>query len=436
MKKVLKVILIILICIIILIAGGSMYILSKIPYDNLTTALVSNLESTPNFIYSNATEFNQSERTYQNIPEIFDDNYDTINDFEERREEIVELFKTEVYGDIPDYDYETTFDILEEDTNALDGSVTRKQIELTVTTSLGSNSAIILLYTPNDVEQSPTFLALNVNGNVTVHDDKEILPSSSFNLDDKEIDELRGTKADRWPVEDIIASGSAFATIHCDDIAPNDNKDYNTRLIKIFGGDEEEFKTISAWSFGLMKTIDYLVTDENVDSDKIMTVGHSRFGKTSLWTAAQDTRVQVAFANASGTVGSAMSRENKGETVAIINEMFPNWFVDNFEKYSDNENELPLDQHMLLAAIAPRQFYLSNGTDDLWADPLGEYESLKLASTIYELVGFDKALDETMPSYDEPIHNEYFGYHLINQNHNIGYDNWKYYLEYVEKYVK
>ncbi|MFV0379571.1 MAG: hypothetical protein ACK5KQ_01920 [Anaerorhabdus sp.] len=438
MKKVRKIIVIIFIVIVIVIGALSVFLLSKVPYDNLTAGIVSNVANPPGFMLSNAISKSGKDRTYKNLPNILQfkngDTVDTVEEMELRKTEIVELFKENVYGEVPNYAYELSYNVIEEDKSAINGLATRKQVEITITTKLGKSSATLLMYIPNNIETAATFLALNVGGNLTVYNDDKIIATDL--IDDKKVDELRGSKSDRWPVEKIINSGYIFTTIHCDDFAPN-NSDYNSRWIKIFGGDSktEEFKTIAAWSFGLSKTIDYLVTEKSVDAEKIMTVGHSRFAKASLWAAAQDERIAVAFANSSGTVGSSLSRENTGEPVSAINFLFKNWFVDKFDEYSKNEESMEFDQHMLLAAIAPRKVYLSNGTIDFWADPVGEYESLKLAASALNIYGYNSTLAKEKPGADYPIHTEYFGWHNVDRNHNIGTDNWEYYLDYVNEFL-
>src|SRR5690606_8993634 len=118
-----------------------------------------------------------------------------------------------------------------------------------------------------------------------------------------------------------------------------------------------------------------------------------------------------------------------GETVKIINTSFPHWFSSTFKSYNDRENELPVDQHMLLALIAPRALYVASAEDDKWADPRGEFLSLSHAGEAYGLFGYDRI--EKMPAINEPVIVDKVGYHIRTGKHAITLYDWEGYMDFV-----
>ncbi len=129
------------------------------------------------------------------------------------------------------------------------------------------------------------------------------------------------------------------------------------------------------------------MTDDDVDNDRIAVIGHSRRGKTAPLTGAFDERIDLVVPHQSGTGGCALSRDNDQETVERINRVFPHWFNDVFTEFNDNEDKLPVDQHLLMALVAPRPLLDTAGLKDKWANYESALRALKAADPVYKFLG-------------------------------------------------
>ena len=407
---------------------------SMLPWENLLAA-TSNVKLE---LSAEQKEFIEGEaRDYSTLPDALvmadGTKVSTTEQFEnERREEILAFFEEYVYGTLPKNGFTTSFEIVEE-SEVFDGKAIRKQVKIIVATEKGTSEALMLLHVPNTDAPSPVIIGLNSNGNHAALADEAILPSYSFDTEDGTWVEKRGEKAYRWNIEDSIARGYAVATIYSGDFAPDSAKTYNTRVVSLF--DEEEFKAVGAWAFGLLRAVDYMMQDESIDSNHIAVVGHSRLGKAAVWAGANDTRIGMVISNDSGNSGASLSRSNRGETVKSINAAFPHWFASKYADYGKNVNALPVDQNLLLASIAPRLLYVASAEDDMWADPQGAWNSLMYARNAFELYGLEViAYSDKQPEVNTSVWTESMGCHVRTGWHDMQSEDWEFYLEYMDTY--
>lgn len=363
--------------------------------------------------------------------------------WKKRRPEILELFRTHMYGRAPiGKPEDLKFEIFDCDRNALDGKATRKQIRIYFTSTPDSPSMDLLIYLPNTAPRPvPIFLLLNFNGNHAVCKDPMIRIKPTWDRKARKLiipsEESRGSDAKAFPINRILSRGYGIATAHYCDIAPDfpDSFKYGVFVVfdHLFGEKRpmDAWGAISAWAWGLSRAMDYFETDEEVDSKRVAVLGHSRLGKTALWAGAQDERFSIVISNNSGCGGAALSRRRYGETVSLINKSFPHWFCDNFKRYNDKEDELPVDQHMLIALIAPRPVYIASADEDLWADPRGEFLATKAADPVYKLLKTDGFPVENMPPLDTPVMGR-IGYHIRSGGHALTEYDWERYMDFAD----
>jgi hypothetical protein len=190
--------------------------------------------------------------------------------------------------------------------------------------------------------------------------------------------------------------------------------------------------TLAAWAFGASRVLDAFAADADLDGARVALVGHSRAGKAALWCAAEDARVAMVFANESGCGGAALSRRRFGETVMHITALFPHWFCGGFADFGGREDALPVDQHELIALLAPRPVYVASAQQDLWADPKGEFLSLVHAGPVYALFGLRGLGARELPPVSAPLHGDGLGYHLRPGGHDLTRYDWERFLDFAD----
>jgi len=365
-----------------------------------------------------------------------------------RRPEILEFFSQNVYGEIPGELKFSSFEVVEESDNALAGKARRKQVEISVQKDDLTLNFTVLMYLPKSPEKVPLFVGYNFYGNHTITTDVNVIISEawarnneSFGIVHNQLTEQsRGVRTNRWAIEKIIDSGYGLATIYYGEIDPDKN-DFSDGVHPFFYVDDQqqptskEWGSISAWAWGLSRVMDYFYEDHNVDETKVIVFGHSRLGKTSLWAGATDERFTGVISNNSGCGGAALSKRRFGETVWRINNNFPHWFCKNFRMYSKNEKLLPVDQHQLLALIAPRPVYVASAEEDRWADPRGEFLSSYYATPVYELYGKKGIPSIKMPAVNQPIQNT-VAYHIRAGKHDVTDFDWEQYIKWADTFIK
>lgn len=368
-----------------------------------------------------------------------------------RRTELLRLFEEHVYGRIPDGLPRQAGWVVETRRDALGGKAIRQRIQVPLTRGPRPIVLDLLVYRPASATKPvPVFLGLNFDGNHTVTLEPDVplargwvrnLPRSGV-TNHVASESSRGSDAAAWPITRILERGYGLATAYYGDAEADFDGGWKQGLrgAVAASGSEHRFEpgdwgAISAWSWALSRALDQLALDPAIDGRRVAVLGHSRLGKTALWAGARDPRFALVIANESGEGGAALARRFFGETTLRINTSFPHWFNGRFKDYNHRIADLPVDQHELVALVAPRPVYIASAEEDRWADPRGEYLSGWHASEVYRLLGKDG-----LPGPDSPAPSlsvgDSVGYHVRPGTHALTEVDWEFYLNFADRHLR
>lgn len=373
-----------------------------------------------------------------------------------RRPELLRLFESHVYGKTPkpEAPVPVEYEIVSEDPNALGGKAVRREVSIKFGQGPDAPHMDLLIFLPKDASKAKpaaAFLGLNFEGNHAVSADPGVRVPTCWMRDghDKTVvdnhatEAGRGKVADRWCVERVVGRGYALATACYNDIDPDFDDGFKNGVHPLFyrpgqaKPDPDQWGSIGAWAWGLSRALDYLETTPEVDAKRVAVMGHSRLGKTALWAGAQDPRFALVISNNSGEGGASLSRRNYGEDVAHLNKSFPHWFCGNYKQYSGHEDKLPVDQHELIALIAPRPILVSSAEEDRWADPRGEFLSAQAADPVYRLLGADGLRIREWPApAEDSLSPGTVGYRYRPGKHDVLPSDWEAFLDFADAHMK
>ncbi len=383
-----------------------------------------------------------------------------------RRAEILRMYETDIYGRIPANTPKVTWQVAETDPQAREGASIRKRIVGTIGEGADAPKINLTLHTPAQAKGAvPIILLVNFGGGTpqppatppaaapaattppaatppaTAAPPAAAGATPAAGAPPAAAGRGRGGPPSDPPVAaEILARGWGYATVGYNDIQPDRANAWTQGVIgrTLAAGAEQpaadEWGTISAWSWGISRIIDYLETDRAVNARQIAVQGHSRLGKTVLWASAKDERIAAVFSSCSGEMGAALARRDWGETVDDMAQNFGWQFAGNFQKWPGRWNEMPVDAHMLIALSAPRPVFVTGGTTDQWADPVGMFKAQVAAGPVYRLLGKTDLGTTEVPALDTPLTRGDLGWHYHTGGHTATPADWKAFLEFLGKY--
>lgn len=324
------------------------------------------------------------------------------------REEMLEIMQRNVYGILPPRPDRVAFEAKAYDPDFCAGKASHTSLDAVCTLGEREFSFPFQAVLPTDGRKHPFFVHIN----------------------------FRSDNPDRYqPTEELVDNGFAVLSFDYNDVTRDDG-DFTHGLAGVLypGGrrSPDGPGKIAMWAWAAMRVMDYAQTRGDVlDLDCAVVCGHSRLGKTALLAAAADTRFAFAYSNESGCSGAAITRGKRGERVRNICTMFPYWFCENYRNFKDREEEMPFDQHYLVAAVAPRRVLIGSAADDIWADPQAEQLCCMVASPAFRkgFAGPDRTAEPGEAFFDGDI-----GYHLRGGTHFFSREDWNKLIRFVNRH--
>ncbi len=328
----------------------------------------------------------------------------TVAQWEAQRASLLQQFQDEVYGAWPSRTDVSVTDHEVIATDAYDGAGRIEQYTL----MMGGQTTHLAVILPNhDTGPVPAIILQTFCGNVPALGWREGIagPTTPHAQTCEEggfasftVRQIFGRHIMTPPVADILAHGYALVFHYPGDIVPDANGPAQAALAEL--SPDAPSGGVIAWAWAYSRVIDVLEADSRFDRDRMAVWGHSRNGKSALVAAAFDDRIDLVIAHQAGTGGTTLTRSDAGESVAQITDAYPYWFSPNYAAYAGREADIPVDQHQLIALMAPRPLLIGGAWRDQWSDPGGSFRAAEGATPIYQLYGSDGLEQEALGAFD------------------------------------
>ena len=349
-----------------------------------------------------------------------------------RRPEIIEFFEQNIYGEVPTPTdpIQKSFELVSEDTTVLEGLCTRKDALITFRNNLGKVTMPLVLFIPNNASKPIPSILLVTGGDIR---------KKGFQLNNPQ---RFGHTRNNIPLKQLMLRGIGLASIDYEAFA----QDQGNKEGKVSGGvanlffekgqeftKENEWGMIALWAYAVCAGMDYLETDNAINPKQVAPLGCSIGGKVALWASVTDQRFGMTLLATAGHGGDAIWRREFGETLDNMCIWLATWICRNANNFAKNVNDMPVDQHSLMATLAPRPFYVSNAQHDLWADQKGQWIGTFNAAPSYKLYGKKVAFPSPeQPPVDQPIIESTIGYHVRSGFHGLELYDWEQYMKFIE----
>ena len=383
-------------------------------------------------------------------------------DWESRRKpELLRLFQEYEYGIMLPPPADLQWLVVYRNDKALGGKATVR--EFLVTSSRPTLQFRLLLVAPNFLSGVlPCLVGLNFAGNHAVLDDPGISVTTAW-VGDGFSEERghatwqdRGRESDAWDLSQCVERGYCVATLYYGEAVPDRADLAEARLSAVIAeldptragtrrrGNDPGGLGVRAWA--LSRAVDVLSLQPRISPSRIAVFGHSRNGMAAMVAGVFDERIALIIPHHAGNGATAPCRlpahlTKPGptgrplvETVEFASRTFPHWWCPNFQYFGEHVDQLPFDQHALIALCAPRPILVPTATEDLWANPSGQFEMVKAAEPVYKLVAGDGLGEIDVPSVGQVLKGR-LGYFIREGKHRVTSEDWTAWLDYADVWL-
>ena len=348
----------------------------------------------------------------------------------ERRPEIVRIYEDEIYGRIPADVPKVRWEVVNEEKVMMEDipCITRELA------GVADNSA----YPAIEVRiQASVTWPESAGKNIPV------IVEFGYALGNRAVQRPGAPATKSWQ-QQVVERGWAAAVITTGSIQPDGGYGLRSGIIGLTNKGRyrkpTDWGALRAWGWGASRLIDYFEGEPLFDATKVAIEGCSRNGKAALVAMAFDQRFAAGFIASSGKGGAAPWRRDCGEALEnLTSHEEYHWMAGNFIKYGSDPytpDDVPVDQHELIALCAPRPCLISGGLPegDKWQDIIGMFIAAEKASPVYELVGAKGLGTDVFPGPDNGLMDGQLAYRQHHGGHEAG-PNWPFFLDFFEREV-
>lgn len=293
------------------------------------------------------------------------------------------------------------------DPEYLDGRGTLEEVAITVGSGESASTFNLVTAFPKASGPVPVVINQTFSSTCSVFPDERATDEDGTFCDGPKITgalgwletEIFGTYISVAPVGRYFDAGLAYASFYASDFIP-DSKKKAPAAMAALGGPVNPTSALMAWAYSFSAATDVLEADPRIDPQEIAVMGHSRHGKSALMAAVWDRRIAAVVAHQSGFAGASLSRSHTGERLDRMAKAYPHWLAPQAQNWLGKLDEIPVDQHELLALVAPTPVLLGNGRRDVWSDPNSSFRAAEAASAAYEVTGHPGLTVSGMQDFD------------------------------------